>query len=127
MIIYFDSLTGNTKRFVDKVQKERPEWQIVKVTSVDQANEKGHLITFTTGIGNIPISTTKFMKKNSAFVRTVSTTGNTNWGLSYGLAADKISKHYKIPLLMKLELSGTRKDVAEFIQKIETFEIEHSI
>lgn len=121
MVIYYDSMTGNTKRFVLKVQKERPDWQIIKVAEIQQAAQAGHLITFTIGIGNIPLTTTKFMKNNHSRILSVSSTGNRNWGIHYGEAADKIAKHYKIPMLMKLELAGTANDVKEFIQKIEQF------
>lgn len=40
----------------------------------------------------------------------VISTGNKNWGTNYGLAGDKISKEYNVPLLHKLELSGSKKD-----------------
>ena len=40
----------------------------------------------------------------------VISTGNKNWGADYGLAGNKISKEYDVPLLHKLELSGSKKD-----------------
>ncbi|QES87941.1 class Ib ribonucleoside-diphosphate reductase assembly flavoprotein NrdI [Rhizosphaericola mali] len=119
MIIYFDSLTGNTKRFVEKVKKERPDWTIQKISSNLQINQKGHLITYTIGIGNIPISTTQFVKKNKDFLLSVSSTGNRNWGDNFGLAADKLSKHYNLPIAFKLELSGTNADVKSYIEILE--------
>ena len=31
MFIYYDSKTGNVQRFVDKIKKERPNWNFVKI------------------------------------------------------------------------------------------------
>jgi len=119
MILYYDSLTGNTKRFVEKVQKQRPDWEIVKIKPKETIERPGHLITFTIGLGNIPLTTTVFVKNNKDKILSVSSTGNRNWGENFGLAADKISKHYKIPLLMKIEMSGFQNDVEDFIRKVE--------
>lgn len=119
MIIYYDSLTGNTKRFVEKVLKQRPDWEAFKIKPKEIIDRPGHLITFTIGIGNIPLTTTIFVKNNKDKILSVSSTGNRNWGENFGLAADKIAKHYKIPFLMKVEMSGLQNDVEDFIQKIE--------
>ena len=119
MIIYYDTLTGNTKRFAEKVQKKRPEWEIIKIKPKEIINRPGHLITFTIGIGNIPLTTTIFVKNNTQNILTISSTGNRNWGENFGLAADKISKHYKIPFLMKIEMSGLQNDVDDFIRLVE--------
>ncbi|MFT4203239.1 MAG: class Ib ribonucleoside-diphosphate reductase assembly flavoprotein NrdI [Chitinophagaceae bacterium] len=122
MIIYYDSLTGNTKRFVEKVQKQRPDWEIIKINPKEKVERPGHLITFTIGIGNIPLTTTVFVKNNKDKILSVSSTGNRNWGEHFGEAADKIAKHYKIPFLMKVEMSGLQNDVQDFIGKIEDSE-----
>ncbi len=120
MIIYYDSLTGNTKRFVEKVKKQRPDWEIIKIVPKEKIERPGHLITFTIGIGNIPLTTTVFVRNNKDYLLSVSSTGNRNWGAHFGEAADKISKHYKIPFLMKVEMSGLQNDVEEFIRLVES-------
>ena len=51
-----------------------------------------------------------FLQKNSKNMIGVISTGNKNWGANYGLAGNKISKEYDVPLLHKLELSGSKKD-----------------
>lgn len=119
MIIYYDSLTGNTKRFVEKVQAQRPDWEIIKIKPKEKIDRPGHLVTFTIGIGNIPLTTTVFVKNNKDYILSVSSTGNRNWGENFGLAADKISKHYKIPMLLKIEMSGMLNDVEDFIRFVE--------
>ncbi|WP_447641869.1 MULTISPECIES: class Ib ribonucleoside-diphosphate reductase assembly flavoprotein NrdI [Chitinophagaceae] len=119
MILYYDSLTGNTKRFVEKVQKQRPDWEIIKINPKEKVERPGHLVTFTIGIGNIPLTTTIFVKNNKDYILSVSSTGNRNWGENFGKAADKLSKHYNIPFLMKIEMSGLQNDVQDFIHLIE--------
>ena len=120
MFIYYDSKTGNVQRFVDKVKKERPEWNYIKISEDTDENE-GHLITFTTKFGEVPEKTEKFMMRNNNknYIKSVSSSGNMNWGTLFALAADKISEKYNVPVLMKFELSGTHPQVEYLINYIE--------
>lgn len=121
MYIYYDSKTGNIERFVSKIKKERPDWNIIKVSPDIEIFEEGHLITFTTKIGEIPETTTSFLenKDNQNYIKSVSSSGNLNWGKYFALAVDKINDLYGIPKLMKFELSGTKFDVDKFISYVE--------
>ena len=65
MFIYYDSKTGNVQRFVDKVKKERPEWNYIKISEDTDIENEGHLITFTTKFGEVPEKTEKFMMRNN--------------------------------------------------------------
>ena len=51
MFVYYDSKTGNVQRFIDKLKKEKPEWNFIKITDNMEISEKGHLVTFTTNFG----------------------------------------------------------------------------
>ena len=121
MFVYYDSKTGNVQRFIDKIKKERPEWSFVKISSDMEISEKGHLVTFTTNFGEIPDTTEKFLgnENNRKYIKSVSSSGNMNWGTLFGKAADKIEETYGIPVLMKFELSGTHVQVEYFINSIE--------
>ena len=121
MFIYYDSKTGNVQRFVDKVKKERPEWNYIKISEDTDIENEGHLITFTTKFGEVPEKTEKFMMRNNnkKYIKSVSSSGNMNWGTLFALAADKISEKYNIPVLMKFELSGTHPQVEYLINYIE--------
>ena len=121
MFVYYDSKTGNVQRFIDKIKKERPEWEFVKITYDMEISEKGHLVTFTTNFGETPSTTEKFLQNenNSKLLKSVSSSGNRNWGQFFALAADKIQEKYGIPVLMKFELSGTHVQVEYFINSIE--------
>jgi protein involved in ribonucleotide reduction len=109
MLLAFDSKTGNVKRFVDKLGLK--SIQIEDGLSIDIPFV---LITYTTDFGSVPMTTIKFLEKNHRNLVGVASSGNRNWGNSYGLAADKISNMYNIPLLYKFELSGTPLDVQKF-------------
>ena len=121
MFVYYDSKTGNVQRFIDKIKKERPEWSFVKISGDMEILENGHLVTFTTNFGEIPNTTEKFLENenNRKYIKSVSSSGNMNWGTLFGKAADKIEETYGIPVLMKFELSGTHVQVEYFINSIE--------
>lgn len=122
--IYYDSITGNVKRFVEKVSRYG-DFEIKKIDEKTILENEAHFITFTTGIGEISAKTKKFLNNNFNYkkIKTLAVSGNMNWGLNYGLAGDKISKEYEIPLIMKFELSGTIKDVEKYLEKIKEREL----
>ena len=121
MFVYYDSKTGNVQRFIDKIKKERPEWSFVKISSDMEISENGHLVTFTTNFGEIPDTTEKFLENenNRKYIKSVSSSGNMNWGTLFGKATDNIEEKYGIPVLMKFELSGTHVQVEYFINNVE--------
>ncbi|WP_262249747.1 class Ib ribonucleoside-diphosphate reductase assembly flavoprotein NrdI [Parapedobacter soli] len=114
--IYFESRTGNVKRFVDKLQATGHNIRAVRITPGLLVRDKGHLITYTDRDGEIPELTRKFVEDNHRFLLSVSSSGNTNWGRTYGMAADRISTDFGLPIILKFELSGLDSDVATFIQ-----------
>lgn len=125
--IYFDSNTGNVLRFINKLKekffKMNLDIEIIKIDEFTIIDSKCHFITYTTGIGNVSKKTKSFLLNNYKLGNTnkilsVSSSGNMNWGDKYGLAADKISRKFYIPILMKFELSGTDLDVEKYINKI---------
>lgn len=118
MIIYYDSKTGNVQRFMEKIKDERPDWEIIKINPDLEAKEDGHFVTFTTKIGEVPETTAEFLKKNSKYIKSISSSGNMNWGVYFAVAADKIKEEYKIPVCMKFELSGTNREVKHFIDYV---------
>ncbi len=124
MFIYYDSRTGNVQRFIDKIANERPLWKYIKISENLKIENPGHLITYTTNIGEIPLISENFLEydDNRNKIKSLSSSGNMNWGKFYAVAADKLSEKYRIPILMKFELSGNHIDVANIINKIETFE-----
>jgi len=111
--LYFDSRTGNVRRFID--------WTAQRITEDPEAREPGHLVTYTTKIGHVPESTRQFMNEHSDRIYSVTSSGNRNWGTRFGLAADIIADDYDVPLAMKFELSGTMEDISQFIDIIKNY------
>ena len=111
MFIYYDSKTGNVQRFVDKIKKERPNWNFVKIEPSMKIDKEGHFLTFTTKIGEIPEKTIEFLenKDNKNYIKSVSSSGNMNWGIYFGVAADKINEKYNIPILTLEKICTSRE------------------
>jgi len=118
--IYYDSKTGNVDRFVHKLEAQTG-WFIQRISEDLSVSHPGHLITFTTGRGEVPTITDQFMKQNYELIKSVSASGNRNWGQNYGRAADKVAALYQLPVLFKFELSGSMRDVQQFINKINEY------
>jgi len=115
--LYYDSRTGNVQRFINKVI-QITGWQAHKIEESLEIQASGHLITYTTKMGSMPDKTKMFMDNHAEKIYSVTSSGNRNWGRNFGLAADKVSEDYDIPLAMKFELSGTMEDINQFIEII---------
>ncbi|ALS22111.1 class Ib ribonucleoside-diphosphate reductase assembly flavoprotein NrdI [Paenibacillus naphthalenovorans] len=116
MLVVYDSMTGNVERFVKKLGVKN-----VKIHKELIVNEPFILITYTTGFGQLPQSTTNFLSKNNRYIIAVASSGNRNWGKNYGFAAELISKQYDVPIILKFELSGTEDDIKIFTQEMQKF------
>jgi len=117
MVIVYSSMTGNVKRFVNKV--DLPSIQIQDGLKVE---EPFVLITYTTGFGSIPDNVERFLENNSNHLKAVSASGNRNWGSNFAVSADKIANQYKVPVISKFELAGTNRDVQNFLEGVEKLE-----
>lgn len=113
MRIYYASLTGNVRRFIAKTGLTAEE--ISADTIVD---EPFILVTYTIGFGEVPDIVASFLQENPDYLRGVAVSGNRVWGANYGLAGDIISRTYRVPLLLKFELSGTSEDVQTFTERV---------
>lgn len=113
MLIVYDSLTGNVNRFINKVKLNN-----LKLSSELILKEPFILITYTTGFGQVPETTAKFLNNNHQYLKGVVSSGNTNWGKFFGNAANIISDTFNVPLIMKFEMSGTEQDVEKFLQEV---------
>lgn len=128
MIIYFSSVSENTKRFVEKLEipAERIplHWdsQSPLITS-----DKFVLVVPTYGAGNdnstVPKQVVKFLNipENRANLVGVVGAGNTNFGEHYCKAAEIIAEKVGVPLLHKVEIFGTPEDVKIVKEKIEHY------
>jgi protein involved in ribonucleotide reduction len=111
--VYYDSLTGNVRRFA-----ERLPFEALNIAEVTVVSEPFVLVTYTTGFGNVPPTTREFLRKHGKLLRGVASSGNRNWGLNFGRAADKIALVYNVPILLKFELSGTNDDIKTLAERV---------
>jgi len=81
-------------------------------------NESFVLVTYTTGKGQAPKSTLKFLDNNYKCLVAIAASGNRGWGDMFALSADIISSAYGVPILHKFELSGISSDVDIFTQEV---------
>ncbi|CAF1851016.1 MULTISPECIES: class Ib ribonucleoside-diphosphate reductase assembly flavoprotein NrdI [Bacillus subtilis group] len=117
MIITYESKTGNVRRFIKALQQEL-DIESIEITDDTIITQEFIHITYTIGFGEVPERTLNFIKKNKNKIRGVVVSGNKVWGDNYGLAGDKLSAKFHIPLLLKFELSGTKQDLQKIIQEV---------
>ncbi|WOO87104.1 class Ib ribonucleoside-diphosphate reductase assembly flavoprotein NrdI [Mollicutes bacterium LVI A0039] len=107
-IIYFTK-TGNVARFIKKLAQNN--FEQIQGNQQLIINEPVILITYTTGIGEIPPEVKTFCDNNRQWLTFVIASGNRNWGKLFALSGDLIASEYGVKLLYKFEISGTSKDV----------------
>lgn len=125
-LIYFSSVSENTKRFVDKLGLASVRIPL----STDEAAEFVHdrdsvLVTPTYGGGNeggaVPKQVIKFLNNpdNRKHVKAVIAGGNTNFGTHFCLAGEIIANKLGVPLIYRFEITGTPEDVIEAKERVE--------
>ena len=77
--------------------------------------------------GAVPKQVIRFLneERNRQFIRGVISAGNTNFGESFGLAGDIISRKCNVPHLYRLELFGTPEDIDRVSDGLERWWIQH--
>lgn len=117
MLIVYASKTGNVRRFVQQLP-----WPKLEIVGGDEQVERPCLlITYTTGIGQVPQEVERFVQGNRPFIRGVVASGNRNWGRSFAAAADRLAERYGLPILHKFELSGGAKDIAIVLEEVQRY------
>lgn len=124
-IIYFSNYSGNTKRFVQKLDNEAIRipinWDPAHPV---YATGKYVLMVPTYGGGSdnaaIPRQVRMFLNipQNRALLQAVVGFGNTNFGEHYCKAADMISQKTGVPVIAKVEIFGTDDDVNKVKERL---------
>ncbi len=124
-LIYFSNVSNNTHRFVEKLGF--PAQRIPIRWDGDEpfvACRPYVLIVPTYGGGNdsntIPVQVRKFLniKANRDLLKGVIGMGNTNFGEHYCKAAEMISAKTGVPLLYRVEITGTPDDVQQVQERL---------
>ncbi|KAA9105591.1 class Ib ribonucleoside-diphosphate reductase assembly flavoprotein NrdI [Microbacterium rhizomatis] len=138
LIVYFSSVSGNTARFVEKLQNAKPQRQTgspalrIPLHAGDaplRVTEPFVLVTPTYGGGQgrgeergaVPKQVIRFLNDegNRSLLRGVISAGNTNFGEAFCLAGEIISRKCHVPHLYRLELFGTPEDVDRVSEGLE--------
>ncbi|MDO5053312.1 MAG: class Ib ribonucleoside-diphosphate reductase assembly flavoprotein NrdI [Pseudoclavibacter sp.] len=126
-LIYFSSVSGNTKRFVEKLGRPAARIPLRPGDPPLAADEPYVLIVPTYGGGDgrgaVPKQVIAFLNvpANRRLLRGVIAGGNTNFGEAYGLAADIIADKCGVPALYRFELFGTPEDVEAVNSGLDSF------
>lgn len=126
-LIYFSSASGYTKRFIEKLGLDAAR---IPLHANDPAllATRPYVLVLPTyggekGERSILPQVIRFLNNegNRNLLRGVIGAGNTNFGTTYCLAADKISAKCGVPVLYRFELMGTSDDVVHVRQGLEEF------
>ena len=127
LVVYFSSISGNTHKFVEKLQARNVRLPLRTKDETPVMHEPYVLCVPTygkpEGAGNVPPQVVKFLndEENRRQLRGVIGSGNTNFGSLFGIAADIVAKKCDVPLLFKFELMGTPSDVEKVNKGLEEF------
>ncbi|GAC56202.1 protein NrdI [Gordonia hirsuta DSM 44140 = NBRC 16056] len=127
LIVYFSSVSENTRRFVDKTGARSLRIPLFDRNGEFRVDEPYILISPTYGGGKssaraegahagggyVPKQVIRFLNNehNRSLIRGVIAAGNTNFGEEFCLAGDIISNKCQVPYLYRFELMGTEDDV----------------
>lgn len=133
LIVYFSSVSENTRRFVDKLgmRAERIPLAASEVAgfTVDEPyvlicpTYGGGKASSPIGGGFVPKQVIKFLNNehNRALIRGVIAAGNTNFGEEFCYAGDIIARKCSVPYLYRFELMGTADDVERVRSGLDDF------
>ena len=118
MKVYYYSMTGNTKSFLEHSDCSNYE----DIKDVDTVNEPFIIATGTVKFGEAPQPVIDFIEQHKQYLQGVISSGNRNWGPNFAKAGDVISEKYNVPLIMKFELRGTQQKINEFNERMKEFD-----
>ena len=122
MIVYYSAGSGNTKKLAEKLDKTA-----LSVNQYEHYYQDGLYPKFVlacptycggTGYKAVPKPVIEFLNKHRQHAVGVVGTGNTNFGASFCKAADVISEKCGIPVIAKVEITGTKEDVILIKEKL---------
>lgn len=128
LVVFFSSVSGNTKRFVEKLNVRSKPLPLKTNDETIIVHEPYVLCLPTYGNprkegGHVPPQVVKFLniETNRKYLLGVIGAGNTNFSDKFCIAADIISQKCGVPVLYKFELMGTPEDVEKVNEGLEEF------
>lgn len=125
-IVYFSNVSENTKRFVDKLGHESIRIPIKWDDESPLVVDKDFVLVVPSYGGGaegrtVPKAVVKFLniETNRKHLVGVVGTGNTNFGVHYCKAAEIVATKIGVPLLYRVEITGTPEDVKQVKERLE--------
>ena len=127
-VVYFSSVSENTKRFVDKLEAQSVRIPIRTEEAAEFVHDRDSVLVLPTyGGGNdnstVPKQVIKFLNnpENRKHIKAVIAGGNTNFGSHFGKAGDIVADKLGVPVLYRFEITGTPEDVVEVKERLAQF------
>ena len=127
-VVYFSSVSENTKRFVDKLEAQAVRIPIRTEEAAEFVHDRDSVLVLPTyGGGNdnstVPKQVIKFLNnpENRKHIKAVIAGGNTNFGSHFGKAGDIVADKLGVPVLYRFEITGTPEDVIEVKERLAKF------
>jgi protein involved in ribonucleotide reduction len=124
-VVYFSSVSENTKRFVDKLGVKTVRIPLKTEDAAEFVHEKDSVLVVPTyGGGNeggtVPKQVIKFLNnpENRKHIKAVIAGGNTNFGEHFCRAGDVVAQKLGVPVLYRFEITGTPEDVNEVKERL---------
>ncbi len=102
-------MTGNVRRFSQKLEETCgvPAFDLKTYAP----EEPFLLVTYTFGRGEVPASTAGFLGRHASRLCGVVSSGSYHWGQNFALAGERIAERYGVPLVAKINKSGSEADI----------------
>ena len=127
-VVYFSSVSENTKRFVDKLEAQSVRIPIRTEEAAEFVHDRDSVLVVPTyGGGNdnstVPKQVIKFLNnpENRKHIKAVIAGVNTNFGSHFGKAGDIVADKLGVPVLYRFEITGTPEDVIEVKERLAQF------
>lgn len=125
-IVYFSNYSGNTKRFVERLNGDSAYRIPINTRSDGVITVDREFVLFVPTYGGgeartaIPRQVRHFLnvKENRDLLRGVVGFGNTNFGEHYCKAAELICEKTGVPLIARVEVFGTNEDVDKVKERL---------
>lgn len=124
-VVYFSNYSGNTKRFVEKLDNNALQIPIDSKSSPLLVGKEYVLFVPTYGGGSeksaIPRQVRNFLniEQNRDLLRGVVGFGNTNFGEHFCKAAEIVSRKTGVPIIGRVEIFGTDDDLNKIRKRLE--------
>lgn len=126
-LIYFSSQSGNTRRFIEKLNLDAIRLPINTEIALPAIEQSFILIcpTYADGYGRgaVPKTVIRFLNhpKNRSLLKGIIASGNRSFGSLFAQAGDVIAQKCQVPVLYRFELAGTEQDVLRVREGLKQF------